>query len=118
MGEALTTKCVFALVAVDLAVMLVEVDIQLCIRRTLPYSGRQQNAGDFCSAGRSYRFSFAMKLRLVAVGASSGRLRHTWIMEEVMALVPIPTDLCVCSVHIVHVENMIYLLVNSFEVSA
>lgn len=43
---------------------------------------------NFFKAGRSSRFSSAIRLRRVACGASAGRLRHTSTMEDASALVP------------------------------
>ena len=60
----------------------------------------------FCSAGRSSRFSSAIKPRRVVWGASAGRLRHTSTMEEARALVPDAMERFAISVRIGHVPVM------------
>ena len=58
----------------------------LCARST----GAMLLRWSFCKAGRSSRFSSAIKLRRVTMGASSGRLRHTRTIEDARAFVPLP----------------------------
>ena len=57
---------------------------------------------NFFKAGRSSRFSSAIRLRRVACGASAGRLRHTSTMEDARALT-LPFSAVVSSVRIGHV---------------
>ena len=60
----------------------------------------------FCSAGRSSRFSSAIKPRRVVWGASAGRFRHTSTMEEARALELMAIARTDISVHIGHVPVM------------
>ena len=61
---------------------------------------------NFFKAGRSSRFSSAIRLRRVACGASAGRLRHTSTMEDASALVPDAMERFAISVRMGHVPVM------------